>query len=77
VVRVDSPHQGDGLALVPFFCASIVLNCDAWDVPPLVVGFHPLSIVNFDNNQHGSNEDVRIKSVWDGIDSMAALLTIP
>jgi acetylornithine deacetylase/succinyl-diaminopimelate desuccinylase-like protein len=36
-----------------------------------------LSIVNFDNNQHGSNENVRIKSLWDGIDSMAALLTIP
>ena len=35
-----------------------------------------LSIVNFDNNQHGSNENLRIQNLWDGIDSMAALLTV-
>jgi acetylornithine deacetylase/succinyl-diaminopimelate desuccinylase-like protein len=36
-----------------------------------------LSVVNFDNNQHGANENVRIKNVWDAIESMAALLTLP
>ena len=36
-----------------------------------------LSIVNFDNNQHGANENLRIKNLWEGIDSMAALLTMP
>jgi len=36
-----------------------------------------LSIVNFDNNQHGPNENLRIQSLWDGIESMAALLTMP
>ena len=36
-----------------------------------------LSIVNFDNNQHGPNENVRIRNIWDGLDSMAALLTLP
>jgi acetylornithine deacetylase/succinyl-diaminopimelate desuccinylase-like protein len=36
-----------------------------------------LSIVNFDNNQHGANENVRIRNVWEGIDSMTALLTMP
>ena len=35
-----------------------------------------LSIVNFDNNQHGANENLRIKNLWEGIDSMAALLTL-
>jgi acetylornithine deacetylase/succinyl-diaminopimelate desuccinylase-like protein len=35
-----------------------------------------LSIVNFDNNQHGPNENLRIKNLWEGIDSMAALLTM-
>jgi acetylornithine deacetylase/succinyl-diaminopimelate desuccinylase-like protein len=35
-----------------------------------------LSIVNFDNNQHGANENLRIKNLWEGIDSMAALLTM-
>jgi hypothetical protein len=36
-----------------------------------------LSIVNFDNNQHGANENLRIKNLWEGIDSMAARLTMP
>ncbi len=36
-----------------------------------------LSIVNFDNNQHGPNENLRIQNLWDGIESMAALLTMP
>ena len=36
-----------------------------------------LSIVNFDNKQHGANENVRIGNVWEGIDSMTALLTMP
>jgi acetylornithine deacetylase/succinyl-diaminopimelate desuccinylase-like protein len=35
-----------------------------------------LSIVNFDNNQHGPNENLRIKNLWEGIDAMAALLTM-
>jgi acetylornithine deacetylase/succinyl-diaminopimelate desuccinylase-like protein len=34
-----------------------------------------LSIVNFDNNQHGPNENLRIENLWEGIESMAALLT--
>jgi acetylornithine deacetylase/succinyl-diaminopimelate desuccinylase-like protein len=36
-----------------------------------------LSIVNFDNNQHGANENLRIQNLWEGIESMAALLTMP
>ena len=35
-----------------------------------------LSIVNFDNNQHGPNENLRIGNLWEGIESMAALVTL-
>lgn len=35
-----------------------------------------LSVVNFDNNQHGPNENLRIQNLWDAIDEMAALLTM-
>ncbi|HZT75447.1 MAG TPA: M20/M25/M40 family metallo-hydrolase [Vicinamibacterales bacterium] len=51
----------------PFYLFSDVLK-----VP--TVG---LSIVNFDNNQHGANENVKIKNIWDGIETMAAILTMP
>lgn len=36
-----------------------------------------LSLVNFDNNQHGPNENVKTESVWSGIETMAAILTMP
>jgi acetylornithine deacetylase/succinyl-diaminopimelate desuccinylase-like protein len=51
----------------PFYLFSDVLK-----VP--TVG---LSIVNFDNNQHGPNENVKIKNIWEGIETMAAILTMP
>ena len=50
----------------PFYLFSDVLK-----VPTI-----GLSLVNFDNNQHGPNENLRIKNHWEGIDSMAALLTM-
>lgn len=34
-------------------------------------------IVNHDNNQHSSNENLRIKNLWDGIEIFAALMAMP
>ncbi len=33
-------------------------------------------IVNHDNNQHSSNENLRIQNLWDGIEIFAALMTM-
>lgn len=33
------------------------------------------SIANFDNNQHGANENLRLQNLWDGIELYAAMLT--
>jgi acetylornithine deacetylase/succinyl-diaminopimelate desuccinylase-like protein len=35
-----------------------------------------IPIGNHDNNQHSYNENLRIQNLWDGIDLMAALLTM-
>jgi acetylornithine deacetylase/succinyl-diaminopimelate desuccinylase-like protein len=51
----------------PFYLFSDVLG-----VPTIGV-----SLVNFDNNQHGPNENLRIQNLWDGIETMAAVLTMP
>jgi acetylornithine deacetylase/succinyl-diaminopimelate desuccinylase-like protein len=51
----------------PFYLFSDVLK-----VPTI-----GLSIVNFDNNQHGANENLRIQNLWDGIETMAAILAMP
>jgi acetylornithine deacetylase/succinyl-diaminopimelate desuccinylase-like protein len=33
-----------------------------------------IPIVNYDNNQHAENENVLIQYLWDGIETMAALM---
>jgi acetylornithine deacetylase/succinyl-diaminopimelate desuccinylase-like protein len=33
-------------------------------------------IVNHDNNQHSSNENLRIQNLWDGVEIFAALMTM-
>ena len=33
-------------------------------------------VVNFDNNQHAENENVKVQSLWDGIETYAALMTM-
>jgi acetylornithine deacetylase/succinyl-diaminopimelate desuccinylase-like protein len=35
-----------------------------------------ISIGNHDNNQHSYNENLRLQNLWDGIELMAALLTM-
>ena len=33
-----------------------------------------LPIANYDNNQHGENENIRIGNLWDGIEIYAAMI---
>ncbi len=61
IVRL--PTLGGSL---PFYVFSDVLKVPTFG----------LSVVNFDNNQHGPNENLRIQNLWDAIESMAALLAM-
>jgi acetylornithine deacetylase/succinyl-diaminopimelate desuccinylase-like protein len=33
-------------------------------------------IANYDDNQHAANENLRLQNLWDGAETMAALLTM-
>ncbi|MDQ1086443.1 M20/M25/M40 family metallo-hydrolase [Siphonobacter sp. SORGH_AS_1065] len=33
-------------------------------------------IANYDSNQHGENENIRLQNLWDGIESMASIMTM-
>jgi acetylornithine deacetylase/succinyl-diaminopimelate desuccinylase-like protein len=59
------------VALLPMMGASvpIYLFADVFKVP--VIG---LPIVNHDNNQHAANENQRLKNLWDGIQTYAAMM---
>ncbi|MBL7815313.1 MAG: M20/M25/M40 family metallo-hydrolase [Saprospiraceae bacterium] len=58
------PSAGGSL---PLYLFEEVLN-----TPPLTV-----PVVNYDNNQHGENENLRIGCLFDGIETMAAIMLLP
>jgi len=51
---------------VPLYMIEGILHVPTISVP----------IANHDNNQHSYNENIRIQNLWDGIELMAALLTM-
>ena len=60
---VKLPNMGGGLPLLSI-------------ERPLGTRTIVISIGNHDNNQHSYNENLRIQNLWDGIELMAALLTM-
>jgi acetylornithine deacetylase/succinyl-diaminopimelate desuccinylase-like protein len=36
-----------------------------------------VSLVNHDNNQHGFDENLRLRNLWEGIDLLASIMTMP
>jgi len=60
---VKLPTSG---ASVPLDMIEKALDTRTIDIP----------IANHDNNQHSFNENIRIQNLWDGIETMAALLTM-
>jgi acetylornithine deacetylase/succinyl-diaminopimelate desuccinylase-like protein len=51
---------------VPLYIFTDFLKMPAIGVP----------IVNHDNNQHSANENLRLQNLWDGIEVMAAIMTM-
>jgi hypothetical protein len=51
---------------VPLYAFEEILNAAMVGIP----------VANHDNNQHSSNENIRLQNLWDGIELMAALLTM-
>jgi acetylornithine deacetylase/succinyl-diaminopimelate desuccinylase-like protein len=51
---------------VPLYIFTDILKLPAIGIP----------IANHDNNQHSANENIRLQNLWDGIETMAVLLTM-
>lgn len=58
---VLSPSSGGSL---PLYLFDKVLNVNVLSVP----------VVNYDNNQHAENENVKVQYLWEGIEIMAAIM---
>ena len=72
VVRTVESVRGPAVKL-PTMGASLPL-----DIIERALGTRTISIpiANHDNNQHSFDENIRIQNLWDGIELMAALLTM-
>ncbi len=72
VLAAVSAARGPVVALptlggsVPLYLFTDFLNTPAIGIP----------IANHDNNQHSSNENLRLQNLWDGIETMAALIAL-
>jgi acetylornithine deacetylase/succinyl-diaminopimelate desuccinylase-like protein len=72
VIRIVESARGQTVTL-PSMGGSLPLHSiDQTFGKPIVV----IPIGNHDNNQHSFNENLRIQNLWDGIELMAALLTM-
>ena len=60
---VLSPSAGGSL---PLFLFEKVLNANVVSVP----------VVNYDNNQHAENENMKVQFLWEGIEIMAAIMQL-
>jgi acetylornithine deacetylase/succinyl-diaminopimelate desuccinylase-like protein len=68
---VRSAVRGNDLILSPSLGGSLPIApiAEVMQAPVIIV-----PIANHDNNQHAHNENIRIQNLWDGIETMAALL---
>jgi acetylornithine deacetylase/succinyl-diaminopimelate desuccinylase-like protein len=71
VIAAATKAASGPVLVLPMMGASVPLYvfADVLHVP--VIG---LPIVNHDNSQHAANENLRLKNLWDGIDTYAAML---
>ena len=70
-VVTASSRDGRQLVRLPTLGGSMPFATFSDRMP--TVGF---SIVNHDNNQHGPDENLRLQNLWEGIEMMAAIMTM-
>ena len=60
-----------GLVLLPTMGGSVPLGAMERAAQTRTI---TVPIANYDDNQHAANENLRLRNLWDGIETMAALL---
>ncbi len=71
VARVIEESSGGPIVQLPMLGGSIPMYLFLDKLRTPAVG---IPIVNHDNNQHAANENLRLRNLWDGIETCAALL---
>jgi acetylornithine deacetylase/succinyl-diaminopimelate desuccinylase-like protein len=69
-VQSTSPEK---IVLLPTSGGSLPLSIITERLKTVTIS---VPIANYDNNQHGENENIRIQNLWDGIETWAAIMTM-
>jgi acetylornithine deacetylase/succinyl-diaminopimelate desuccinylase-like protein len=71
VIAAANQAASAPVLVLPMMGASVPLHVFAAALELPVIG---LPIVNHDNNQHAANENLRLRNLWDGIQTYAAMM---
>jgi acetylornithine deacetylase/succinyl-diaminopimelate desuccinylase-like protein len=71
LIRVIEQSIGGSVIRMPSLGGSVPMYLFVEKLKTPVIGF---PIVNHDNNQHASNENLRLQNLWDGIEMLASVL---
>lgn len=72
VIRAVESARGD-IVLLPTMGGSVPLGAMERAAQTHTI---TVPIANYDDNQHAANENLRLQNLWDGVETMAALLEI-
>lgn len=73
VIEAVQSTAPDKVVLLPTSGGSLPLSIITSNLRTVTIS---VPIANYDNNQHAENENIRLQNLWDGIETMAALMVI-
>ena len=73
VVEAVQSTSGQPVVRMPTLGGSLPLSLirETLGAPTITV-----PVANYDNNQHAEDENIRLRNLWDGIETYAALMTM-
>jgi len=73
VIRAVQATSAEPIVKLPTSGGSLPLSIITDNLRTLTI---TIPVANYDNNQHAENENIRLQNLWDGIETMAALMTM-
>jgi acetylornithine deacetylase/succinyl-diaminopimelate desuccinylase-like protein len=73
VVEAVQSTVADAVVPMPTLGGSLPLSIFREHIGAVTI---TVPVANYDNNQHAENENIRLQNLWDGIETMAALMTL-
>jgi acetylornithine deacetylase/succinyl-diaminopimelate desuccinylase-like protein len=73
IEAVKSARKDKGVVLLPTMGGSVPLGAMERAAQTRTI---TVPIANYDDNQHAANENLRLQNLWDGVETMAALLAM-